>query len=274
MQSLDLGALKRGLSGSQLAFELRAYALVASTQDLVTEAARAGASEGLVVFADEQSAGRGRGGRSWIAPAGSALMFSILLRPAGSVADWTSLSLVGGLAVVEGLGLVGGPKAQLKWPNDCLCGGRKLAGVLAESVAGREKGQPVVVLGVGCNVQWEGLEVPADLRQSATACDLEGAPVDRTELAEAVLERMADRYRQWQAGSFAAIREDWLKHAAWLGEEVVAEHQSGRLTGRALTVSEEGELILEAPSGPVAIAAGELVRLRTPQVRPEVDGSG
>lgn len=261
MQSLDVGVLKRRLAASQLAFELRAYALVASTQDLVAQAARAGASEGLVVFADEQSAGRGRAGRSWAAPAGSALMFSILLRPTGSASEWSSLSLVGGLAVVEGLALAGGPKAQLKWPNDCLCGGRKLAGVLAESVTGRDRDQALVV-GVGCNVQWEGIEMPAALRQTATACDREGAPLDRTELAAAVLERIASRYREWQAGGFAAIREEWLKHAAWLGEEVVAEHQSGRLTGRALTLSETGELILETPTGPLSISAGELVRLR------------
>jgi BirA family biotin operon repressor/biotin-[acetyl-CoA-carboxylase] ligase len=200
-------------------------------------------------------------------------MFSILLRPSGSDASWASLSLVGGLAVVEGLGLAGGPKAQLKWPNDCLCRGRKLAGVLAESLTGRE-GDQLVVLGVGCNVKWDGLEMPAALRQSATACDLEAAPVDRTELAAAVLERIASRYRDWQAGGFAAIREEWLKHAAWLGEEVIAEHQSGRLTGRVLTLSETGELILEAPAGTVAIAAGELVRLRTAQAPTEVGGAG
>jgi BirA family biotin operon repressor/biotin-[acetyl-CoA-carboxylase] ligase len=273
MHSLDLGVLERGLSASQLAFELRAYALVGSTQDLVAQAARAGAPEGLVVFADEQSAGRGRAGRSWTAPAGSALMFSILLRPSGSAAEWTSLTLVGGLAVVEGLGLAGGPRAQLKWPNDCLCGGRKLAGVLAESVAA-EAGDQVTVLGVGCNVSWEGIDLPLDLRQRATACDLEGLPVDRTRLAEAVLDRIATRYRQWQAGGFAAIREAWLSHAAWMGEDVIAEHQSGRLVGRALTLSEMGELILETPTGPVPIAAGELVRLRSPQLRSGSGGSG
>jgi len=273
MQGLDLGVLRRGLSTSRLAFELRAFALVGSTQDLATQAARAGAAEGLVIFADEQSAGRGRAGRSWTAPAGSALMFSILLRPVGSAADWLSLSLAGGLAVVEGLAEVGGPKAELKWPNDCLCRGRKLAGVLAESVADRNGGQ-VVVLGVGCNTRWEGLELPEALRQSATACDLEGAPVDLTQLAGAVLDRIATRYRRWQSGGFAAIREDWLRHAAWMGEDVTAEHQSGRLVGRALGVSELGELILETPTGPVLIAAGELVRLRTSQARPAGDGSG
>ncbi|MGA8428055.1 MAG: biotin--[acetyl-CoA-carboxylase] ligase [Candidatus Dormiibacterota bacterium] len=270
MQSLDVAVLQRRLANAQLAFEVRAYALVASTQDLVMQAARAGAPEGLVVFAEEQSAGRGRVGRSWTAPAGSALMFSILLRPRGSAAAWSSLSLVGGLAVVEGLALAGGPKAQLKWPNDCLCGGRKLAGVLAESVSGERDGS--VVLGVGCNVRWAGVELPAALRQSATACDLEGTQLDRTELAAAVLERLAGRYREWQVGGFAAIREEWLKHAAWLGEEVVAEHQSGRQTGRALTLSETGELILETPSGPLSISAGELVRLRTKRGLPGVDG--
>jgi BirA family biotin operon repressor/biotin-[acetyl-CoA-carboxylase] ligase len=273
MQGLDLGVLKRSLSGSELAFEPRAFALVASTQDLVTQAARAGAAEGLVVFADEQSAGRGRAGRSWTAPAGSALMFSILLRPAGSVAEWASLSLLGGLAVVEGLAQVGGPKAQLKWPNDCLCSGRKLAGVLAESVADSAGGQ-VVVLGVGCNIRLEGLELPAALHQSATACDLEGAPVDLTQLAGAVLERIAIRYRQWQSGGFAAIRADWLRHAAWMGQEVIAEHQSGRLAGRALGLSKFGELILETPNGPVLIASGELVRLRPSEVGQRGDGSG
>jgi BirA family biotin operon repressor/biotin-[acetyl-CoA-carboxylase] ligase len=199
-------------------------------------------------------------------------MFSILLRPAGSAADWGSLSLVGGLAVVEGLAEAGGPRAQLKWPNDCLCNGRKLAGVLAESLADRG-GAPVVVLGVGCNIRWEGLELPEALRQSATACDLEGAPVDVTQLAGAVLDQIARRYRQWQSGGFAALREDWLGHAAWMGEEVIADHQSGRLVGRALGLSKAGELILETPTGPVPIAAGELVRLRTSEIRPAGDGS-
>jgi BirA family biotin operon repressor/biotin-[acetyl-CoA-carboxylase] ligase len=273
MLGLDLGVLKRGLSASQLAFELRGFALVASTQDLVTLAAQGGAPEGLVVFAAEQSAGRGRAGRSWTAPAGSALMFSILLRPAGSLADLASLSLVGGLAVVEGLAEAGGPKAQLKWPNDCLCGERKLAGVLAESGADRAGG-PVVVLGVGCNTTWEGLELPEALRQSATACDLEGAPVDLTQLAGAVLDRIARRYRQWQLGGFAALRDDWLGHAAWMGKEVIAEHQSGRLVGRAVGVSEAGELILETATGPALIAAGDLLRLRTSQVPPAGDPSG
>ncbi len=266
MQSLDRKRLQGALANSAMRFDLRAYAQVDSTQDLVARAANAGAQEGLVVFADEQLLGRGRAGRSWIAPRGSSLMFSVLLRPGADAEGWTTLSLVAGLAVVEGLVLAGGPATQLKWPNDCLCGDRKLAGILAESPAPRE-GERVVVLGVGCNVSWEGSELPPELRRTATACDLEGYAVDRTRLAEAVLSQLATRYREWAGGGFAALREEWLRHAAWLGQEVIAEHPAGPVVGRAVDISDGGELIVETPSGPIAIAAGELERAPGPQLR-------
>jgi len=247
-------------------FDLRYYAQVGSTQDLVADAAAAGAPEGLVVFADQQLAGRGRSGRSWIAPPGSSLMFSVLLRPPSGIKACTSLGLVGGLAMVEGLALAGGPQARLKWPNDCLCGDRKLAGILAESPASRV-GERMVALGIGCNITWIGSELPPDLRRTATACDLEGHLVDRTELAEAVLSRLAIRYREWVGGGFAALREVWIEHAAWLGEEVIAEHVSGRVVGSVVDLSDEGELILATTDGEVAIAAGELERASGPLLR-------
>ena len=265
-QSLDVQRLQRGLANSAIRFEPRFYSQVGSTQDLVSVAAEAGAGEGLVVFADEQLSGRGRSGRSWIAPAGSSLMFSVLLRPAAGTQSSTTLSLVAGLAVVEGLELAGGPPAQLKWPNDCLCGNRKLAGVLAESSRSGE-GERVVVLGIGCNVNWAHAEFRSGLRRTATACDLEGYLVDRTDLAEAVLTRLATRYREWAEGGFAAVRGAWLSHAAWIGQRVIAENQSGSVVGTAVGISDGGELILETPDAQVAIVAGELALAYGPQVR-------
>ena len=259
--SLDVTGLGRSLSSADLRFSLRAYARVGSTQDLVAQAARAGAAEGLVILADEQLSGRGRSGRSWIAPPGTALMFSVLLRPRPSTQGWATLSLVAGLALAEGLALAGGPAVRLKWPNDCLCGDRKLAGILAEAAVAEDR-SGAVVLGVGCNVTWLGMKLPRELRRFATACDLEGYPLDRTRLAEAVLSRLATRYRDWAAGGFAALRQEWLSHGAWLGEEVVAEHHSGQVSGRLLSVSDVGELILETPAGAISIAAGELGRAR------------
>ena len=265
-QSLDVRRLQRSLANSPIRFDLQLYAQVGSTQDLVTTAASAGAAEGLVVFADEQLAGRGRSGRSWIAPAGGSLMFSLLLRLRSGMESWSTLSLVAGLAVAEGLALADGPRVQLKWPNDCLCGDRKLAGVLAEASESSDGGR-VVALGVGCNVTWADRDIPQQLRRTATACDLEGYPLDRTVLAEAVLSRLAIRYQEWSEGGFAVLRGEWLRHAAWLGQEVVAEHPSGPIVGRAVGISDGGELIVETAAGPVTIAAGELERASGPQLR-------
>ena len=256
-QSLDLSRLRLSLLSSPIHFELHDYATVGSTQDLVAAAAAGGAEEGLVVFADEQLAGRGRSGRRWVAPPGSSLMFSVLLRPASSAANWTTLSLAAGLAVVEGLAQAGGPPTRLKWPNDCLVGDRKLAGVLAESRSSSERGR-VVIVGIGCNVKWVGAELPSELRRTATACDLAGYDVDRTSLAVAVLGRLGLRYQQWVDQGFGALREAWLARAAWIGQEVIAQQPSGPVAGRMAGLSEQGELLLETASGPIAVAAGDL----------------
>ena len=265
-QSLDVEQLQRALANAPIRFQIRGYAQVASTQDLVALAAAAGEPEGRVVWADQQTAGRGRLGRSWTAPAGSSLMFSVLLRPAAGSACWTTLTLVAGLAVVEGLALAGGPSAQLKWPNDCICRERKLAGILAESPVPTAADR-VVVLGIGCNVAWAGRDLPAGLRRTATACDLEGHPLDRTVLAEAILGRLAIRYREWTDGGFGALRQEWLRHAAWIGQRVTARHPSGPVSGRALGISKCGELIVETAEGPLALAAGEMERALGPRLR-------
>jgi BirA family biotin operon repressor/biotin-[acetyl-CoA-carboxylase] ligase len=265
-ESLDLTWLKQSLADSPLRFDLRSFSQVGSTQDLALAEAAAGAQEGLVILADEQLSGRGRAGRRWHSPPGSSLMFSLLVRPRASIEDPSSLSLVAGLALVEGLALAGGPVAHLKWPNDCLCGERKLAGVLAESRT-EAGGERVVVLGLGCNVTWAGLELPAELSRTVTACDLEGHPVTRSALAEAVLGRLATRYLEWSEGGFAALRREWLSHAAWLGEDVLAEHASGRVRGRAVGLSEQGELLIETSAGRLAISAGDVERDSRPRLR-------
>ena len=262
---LDVAALRRALVDSPVPFRLSQHARVGSTQDLAAEAASAGAAEGLVILADQQLSGRGRAGRSWVAPPGSALMFSLLLRPPPGRPDWSTISLAAGLAVVEGVALAGGPRARLKWPNDCLCGERKLAGILAEASPAPAGGS--VVLGVGCNVRWEGCELSPELRRSATACDVEGRPVDPTRLAEEVLRRLAARYLEWCSSGFRVLRDEWLRNAAWMGEEVVADHPSGPVRGRAVDISDAGELILASRSGTLLISAGELRRRRRPLLR-------
>jgi BirA family transcriptional regulator, biotin operon repressor / biotin---[acetyl-CoA-carboxylase] ligase len=155
----------------------------ASTQRLLD-----GAGEGAVVATDEQTEGRGRLGRTWHAPLGSSLLFSIVLEPDVPADRLAELSLVAGAAVADALAARANVETTVKHPNDVLVGGRKVAGILAESADGR------VVLGVGVNVAQSRDELPVD---TATSLALEGATVDRAELLAEILERLESRYDRW-----------------------------------------------------------------------------
>src|SRR5918911_1439699 len=151
--------------------------------------------EGAVAVADEQTEGRGRLGRRWVAPSGTSLLCSVLLRPSVEPARLPELSLVAGAACAEAVAEVAGVEAEVKFPNDVLVGGRKVAGVLAEASDGR------VVLGVGVNVNQERGELPEDARTPASSLLVEsGEPVDRAELLVTLLERLERRYDAWIAG--------------------------------------------------------------------------
>ncbi|MGH7612181.1 MAG: biotin--[acetyl-CoA-carboxylase] ligase [Candidatus Dormibacteria bacterium] len=251
-------SLEAELGGCRMPFQVRLEGSVPSTQDLVLELARGGEPEGRVVLAEEQSRGRGREGRAWLAPRGSALLLSVLLRPSRGREEWGSLSLLAGVALAEALAEVGGPTVQLKWPNDCLVGEQKLAGVLAE--VPNLAGGAAVVLGIGCNLSWQGLELPPDLLLRATACDLEGTPVPAGRLAAALLRRLDWHYGRWLEQGFPAARDAWMERAAWLGEEVSAQTPQGRVRGRLRGVNRCGELLLATHWGTVTIAAGEVGR--------------
>jgi BirA family transcriptional regulator, biotin operon repressor / biotin---[acetyl-CoA-carboxylase] ligase len=159
-----------------------------STQRLLDEAD----PEGAVVVADEQTEGRGRLGRTWVAPAGTSLLCSILLRPAVEPARLPGLSVVAGRACAEAIHDVAGVEPEVKFPNDVLLRGRKVAGILAEASEGR------VVLGVGVNVSQSPGQFPSDARTPATSLLVEtGRVVDRAELLATLLERLDRRYEEW-----------------------------------------------------------------------------
>jgi len=153
------------------------------------------APEGAVVAADEQTEGRGRLGRTWDAPAGTSLLFSIVLVPDVPPDRLAELSVVAGTAVAEAVAAETGLITRVKHPNDVLIGGRKVAGVLAEASEGR------VVLGVGVNVSQAQDQLPSDGVTRATSLALEGAVVDRAALLAAVLERLEANYDRWVTSS-------------------------------------------------------------------------
>ena len=169
--------------------------LATSTQRMLEE----DDPEGAIAVAEEQSEGRGRLGRLWHAPAGTSVLVSVLLRPEIESALLPELSLVAGGAVAEAIAEVTGVEPAIKFPNDVLIGGRKVAGVLAESSEGR------VVLGVGVNVNQTLEQLPADVQTEPTSLKLElGAPVDRAVLLAAVLGRLERAYDAWVRGTSAS----------------------------------------------------------------------
>ena len=151
--------------------------------------------EGAVAVAEEQTAGRGRLGRSWLAPARSSVLVSVNLRPEVETPRLPELSLVAGAAAAEAIAQTTGVHPEVRFPNDLLIGGRKAAGILAEARDDR------VVLGIGINANLTEDELPADVETPATSLSIEsGAPVDRARLLATLLERLEAHYDVWLRG--------------------------------------------------------------------------
>lgn len=231
--------------------EVRRFTELDSTNRYLLDEARAGAAPGLVVVADHQHAGRGRLGRTWSAPPGASLLVSVLLRPALAVERRHVVVLAAAVAMAEAVEETSGVVPTLKWPNDLLVGGRKLAGILAEAAG------DAVVVGIGVNVDWP--EVPAELAGIATAMNLEGGrPVTRDALLDAFLARYALRLE-----GLDATRRAYRERLGTLGRRVRVEQATGTTVGTAVDVDDDGHLLVDAGGdAPVAVAAGDVVHLR------------
>ncbi len=229
-------------------FRLRTVARTPSTQDVVRAAARAGAAEGFCCLAAEQTAGRGRMGRAWLAPAGTSLLVSLLLRRRAAIAS--AVPLAAGLAVADAVAGVAGVSCRLKWPNDVLADGGKLAGILAELEPGG-----AVVLGLGLN-----LTVPAFPPgiPGVSLHTLSAVHVERDALLAAYLGHLARRLAQVEAGGIPAIRSEWTAVAAGLGGMVRAVIGDHTVAGTALGIDDDGALLVVTNRGTERLVAGEV----------------
>jgi BirA family transcriptional regulator, biotin operon repressor / biotin---[acetyl-CoA-carboxylase] ligase len=262
--------------------DVRVVARTGSTNADVADAARAGAPEGLVIVAEQQNAGRGRLGRSWVSPPRAGLAVSVLLRPAVPTARWGWLPLLAGVALAEAVGRVAVVDAVLKWPNDLLvrsamaaeavgAGYGKCAGLLAEVVPSGEVPGGAVVLGIGLNVHQrvDELPPPADLGAlPPVSLALAGAlSTDRDPLLRAMLRALADWYARWcdADGDPAAsgVREAYLNGCATLGVDVRVHMPDGStVDGQACDVDADGRLVVDTSSGRRAVAAGDVRHVR------------
>jgi len=228
---------------------------VDSTQNAARALAEAGAPEGSVVWAEHQTHGRGRLGRSWIDERGAALLISVILRPDPRSSQLPQISLLAGVAVAEAVYKESGLPVTLDWPNDLFIQDRKVAGILAESFSSGEGS--AVIVGIGVNVNQA--RFPEELAGRATSLRLEaGHPFDRERLLRALLERLELWYRRWGREGFGPVRDAWRRAARTLGQRVVVEQGTG---GIAVDLAEDGALVVRADSGAIVRQiAGEVTR--------------
>lgn len=229
--------------------DIRVLAQTASTNDVAEKLALDGAREGVVVFAEEQTRGRGRLGRSWISPPGKGLWFSVLLRPPLRTTEATQLTVTAAVSVCRSLRQTTGLPLEIKWPNDVTCRGRKVAGILTEMNADPDTLHHVV-LGIGVDVNLEPKDFPAELRDVATSLRIEsGQTLDRPALAASLLEALDTDYRRVCDGRFWEVADEWARYCCTLGREVTLVLGSRRLTGRAEALDETGALLLRTEHG-------------------------
>jgi BirA family biotin operon repressor/biotin-[acetyl-CoA-carboxylase] ligase len=229
--------------------DIRVFERTTSTNDIIARLARDGIREGAVVFAESQSRGRGRLGRLWISPARKGLWFSILLRPDLPPQSATQLTVAAATALARAVAQQTGLVPEIKWPNDLLIRGKKVAGILTELTAELDHIKEVV-LGIGVNVNLEAGELPPDLRKSATSLKIEsGQAVDRAELAVAVLRELDGDYEQIRRGQFELVAAEWQQRCGTLGREVSIRIGDRVIRGRAESLDAEGALLLRTQHG-------------------------
>jgi len=245
---------------------VHAFDSLGSTSEHAFRLAAEGAEHGELVVAEQQTAGRGRRGRSWASPAGKNLYASLVLRPELPPQRAPELTLLAAVALAEAL-RGDGVVASIKWPNDLQVGGRKIAGILTELSAEADRVH-FVVLGIGVNLNASPSDFPADVAETATSVQrVLGRRVNRA----AFLARLLRTLEQWldlhEQQGFEPVRARWRALSSTLGEEVLVKAERRELRGRAEDIDVDGALLLRTEDGLERVLAGDVEQVRT-RVRP------
>lgn len=267
---LDATALRAALAGPNGPWhQLDVVDKTGSTNaDLLARVDAGEDIDGVVLLAEHQTAGRGRHGRHWQAPPRSQVALSVGVNAtAVPTSGWGWLMLAAGVAVVDALAEAGGVEAGLKWPNDVVVGGGKLAGILAEVANPKPTPQNVIVVGLGLNVTMTADEAPEPLNIPATSLTMLGAPItDRNVLADKVLRQLATRIAAWRSagGADDALVADYRRCSRTLGSRVRASLPGDRqVEGIATAIDDLGQLCIDTGGQTVTVSAGDVTQLRS-----------
>lgn len=246
-----------GLKTRTFARQLHCYQKIGSTNSAAIDLAEAGAPEGTVVVAEEQTKGRGRLGRSWHSPAGLGIWSSIILRPPVPPERATGLSLLAALAFARATEAELGLETQLKWPNDGLIAGRKVCGILIELSAEVDRVH-YAVCGTGINVNHTVKVFPAALRKTASSLAIAaGRPVDRLAYYRRFLATFEGVYREYRREGMSPILGEYRKRSILLGKKVTVRQGERKVTGTAVAIDDTGALVVKTRSQEIVVRSGE-----------------
>lgn len=267
---LDLSVLSPLLSTNRLgkapSWENELWDCIDSTNNRAAQLLANGAPEGVIVLARQQTAGRGRQGRTWISPPDAGLYMSFLLRPSKDRTDLPLHTLACGVACVKAIWECAGLEVGLKWVNDLVVSGKKVGGILAEipsSTSGKTAGHShltPLVLGIGINMQLDLSEVPDELKNRVESLEnLAGQPVDPNLLVAAIARYLEQTLDHLASGRQQEVLDAWRQHSVTLGRQINAISGTTQIEGLAVDIDEGGGLIVEsATQGRVTLHAGEI----------------
>lgn len=255
-------ALLRGLGTRRLGRRIDVYPELVSTNRTAHALAQAGEPEGAVVIAEAQTRGQGRMGRHWVSPPGCNLYVSFVLRPRLVPAESVKITLLTAVALADTLEEHVPCAPRIKWPNDILLRGRKVAGVLSELACESER-TLFVIVGIGVNLNYPRAVMPPAIRERATSVMEEaGAAVDRVLVTRSLVRRLEARYVEFEEHGLAPIARRWNDYARVEGHRARAHTPDGECTGRVRGLDENGFLVLDCGGGRIErVVSGDVVLL-------------
>ena len=258
---LDESSLRAGLGSACLVGRrIVSCGETGSTNADAFSLAEQGAEEGTVLLAERQLAGKGRLGRRWESPTGVNLYCSVVLRPELPPYEAPQLTFLSAVAVARAIQITTGLQPTIKWPNDLLINGRKVAGLLNEMNAETDR-VGFVILGIGVNLNMRADQFPSDLRTPATSLLLEsGTPISRQAFVVHLLRELDSEYRRFQQVGFGPVREEWARYCNAFGREVQVEVGSNSLRGPFMGIDHDGALLMKLSDGRVErILSGDVI---------------
>ena len=262
-KTIFLEQIEDGLATKWLGRTIHFYDKVESTNLLAAELAQEDAPEGVVVLADQQLSGRGRGSRSWHSPAGVGIYCSVILRPQVEPEKGQLITLMAGVSIAKAIERQSGLSPRVKWPNDVLINDKKVAGILLEArVSGARIGYAVI--GFGINVNNGRGDLPEDIRVNASSLRMElKKTVDRGALVIEIFSELEKLYHNFQRGDVSVILEQWRHYSSTLGQRVRIWRKDKATEGLAVDLTENGGLLVRLAEGKqIVFHAGDIEHLK------------